>query len=137
VSVSVIVNGNELIVLPAVAQDISIESCTYRGGSGPLCEKWQRRCAALAQRAIAAMPPYPRGFIGLDLVLGEDSSSDVIIEINPRLTTSYVGLRHMIAGNPAARLLGLESGSVQCMAASDSVRWTRDGHVWIGETLAQ
>ncbi len=137
VSVSVIVNGNELIVLPAVFQDISIERCTYLGGSGPLCEDWQRRAAALAQRAIAAMPPYARGFVGLDLVLGEDSSGDVVIEINPRLTTSYVGLRHMVVGNPAARLLGLQSGPVQCKLATDTVRWTRDGNVWIGETLAQ
>lgn len=137
VSVSVIVNGNELIVLPAVSQDISIQRCTYLGGSGPLCEDWQRRAGALAQRAIAAMPPYARGFVGLDLVLGEDSSSDVVIEINPRLTTSYVGLRHMVVGNPAARLLGLESGPVQCKMATDTVRWTRDGDVWIDETLAQ
>jgi tyramine---L-glutamate ligase len=137
VSVSVIVNGNELVVLPAVSQDISIESCSYWGGSGPLPEGWQRRAAALAQCAIAAMPPSPRGFIGLDLVLGDDSSGDAVIEINPRLTTSYVGLRHMVVGNLAARLIGLESGAAHCKTTPDTVRWTRDGRVWVGETLAQ
>lgn len=137
VSVSVIVLGNELFVLPAVTQDISIANCMYQGGSGPLCADWQRRAASLAQRAIAAMPPHARGFVGLDLVLGEESSGDVVIEINPRVTTSYVGLRHMISGNPAARLLGLLSGPARCNRPVDSVRWTRDGQVWIGETLTQ
>jgi predicted ATP-grasp superfamily ATP-dependent carboligase len=35
------------------------------------------------------------GYIGVDLVLGDDASGtgDRVIEINPRLTTSYVGLR--------------------------------------------
>jgi tyramine---L-glutamate ligase len=137
VSVSVIVSGNEMVVLPAVSQDISITNCLYHGGAGPLCDDWQRRTATLAQRAIAAMPPHARGFVGLDLVLGDDSSGDVVIEINPRVTIPYVGLRHMIAGNLGARLLGLESGPVHCRAPVDGVRWTRDGRVWIGEALAE
>jgi predicted ATP-grasp superfamily ATP-dependent carboligase len=132
-SVAVIVSGGEVVVLPAVSQDISIENCAYRGGQGPLDNDLQRRAAALAQCAIAAMPPSARGFVGLDLILGEDVGDDVVIEINPRLTTSYVGLRHMIAGNLGARLLGLECGPVQCKTGADEVRWTRDGQVWVGQ----
>jgi predicted ATP-grasp superfamily ATP-dependent carboligase len=133
ISVAVIASGSSLVVLPAVSQDISIADCCYRGGCGPLANDFQRRAGALAQCAIAAMPPSARGFIGLDLVMGDDASDDVVIEINPRLTTSYVGLRHMIAGNLGARLLGLETGPVQCKTGADEVRWTRDGHVWLGE----
>jgi predicted ATP-grasp superfamily ATP-dependent carboligase len=133
ISVAVIADGGNLVVLPAVSQDISIESCAYRGGCGPLPDDYQRRAAALAQCAIAAMPPSARGFIGLDMVMGADAGGDVVIEINPRLTTSYVGLRHMVAGNLAARLLGLETGPVQCKTGADEVRWTRDGQVWVGE----
>jgi len=133
ISVAVIAGGGNLIVLPAVSQDISIEKCSYRGGCGPLADDFQRRAAALAQCAIAAMPPSARGFIGLDMVMGGDAGGDVVIEINPRLTTSYVGLRHMIAGNLGARLLGLETGPVQCKTGADEVRWTRDGHVWVGK----
>lgn len=136
-SVAVIVHGNELVVLPAVSQDISIKNCAYRGGAGPLADDWQRRAAALAQCAIAAMPPHARGYVGLDLVLGEDSANDVVIEINPRLTTSYVGLRHIVSGNLAARLLGLESGPLHYKTAAQAIRWSREGTVWIGETLAQ
>ncbi len=137
ISVSVIVNGGNLIVLPAVSQDISIENSEYRGGCGPLPNDYQRRAAALAQCAIAAMPPSARGFIGLDMVMGSDAGGDVVIEINPRLTTSYVGLRQMIAGNLGARLLGLETGPVQCKTGADEVRWTRDGQVWVGENQVE
>ncbi len=61
-----------------------------------------------------SMPPTVRGFVGLDLLLGDCVSEDCVIEINPRLTTSYVGLRRMIHGNLAARLFDLETGPVSC-----------------------
>lgn len=134
-SVSVIVEGGEMVILPAVSQDIAIRNCAYLGGRGPLPNDQQRRAASLAQCAIAAMPPHARGFIGLDLVLADDPSQDVVIEINPRLTTSYVGLRRMVSGNLAARLLGLQFGPVQCKTGENEVRWTRDGQVWVAEQL--
>jgi predicted ATP-grasp superfamily ATP-dependent carboligase len=135
-SVSVIVHGGEVVVLPAVSQDIAIDNCAYRGGSGPLENEYQRRAASLAECAIAAMPAGPRGFVGIDIVLGEDAGGDYVIEINPRLTTSYVGLRKMVAGNLAARMLGLQYGPVQCKTGPNEVRWTRDGHVWVGGEAA-
>jgi predicted ATP-grasp superfamily ATP-dependent carboligase len=48
----------------------------------------------------------------VDLVLGEaaDGSQDQVIEMNPRLTTSYVGLRHLTATNLAEALLRLAAG---------------------------
>ena len=84
-----------------------------------------------------AMPPTVRGFVGVDLLLGEQQADDCVIEINPRLTTSYVGLRRMIHGNVAARLFDLESGPVSCSTPVDSVRWTPDGQVWINDAVAE
>jgi hypothetical protein len=48
------------------------------------------------------MPPAT-GYVGVDLVLGRDphGGEDAVIEINPRLTTSYVGLRAATEGNLA------------------------------------
>ncbi len=128
-SIAVIVSGSSMNILPAVSQTISIENCSYLGGRGPLSDDHQRRAAALAQCAIMAMPASPRGFIGLDVLLGDAADGDVVLEINPRLTTSYVGLRQMVVGNLAPRLLGLETGPVQCKVAVDEVSWTRDGIV--------
>ena len=135
ISISLITSGNSQTFLPAVSQSLSDNCCQYFGGCGPLDDKAQRRATALAARAIAAMPPTARGFVGLDLVLGNSPSDDCVIEINPRLTTSYVGLRAMIHGNLAARLFDVETGPVSCKASVDSVRWTFDGKVYCNDSL--
>ncbi len=135
ISISLIANDREQTFLPAVTQQLCLQTCEYNGGTGPLDDDIQRRATAIGSRAIAAMPPTARGFVGLDLLIGDRPSEDCVIEINPRLTTSYVGLRRMIQGNLAARLLDLESGPVVCQVSVESVRWTPDGHVWIGDDV--
>ncbi|WP_146518944.1 ATP-grasp domain-containing protein [Stieleria varia] len=137
ISIALVASGRSQTYLPAVAQEITDESCHYAGGCGPLDDDAQRRATALASRAISAMPPTVRGFVGLDLILGKCPSEDCVIEINPRLTTSYVGLRWMIKGNLAARLFNREKGRVSCKRAVESVRWTPDGHVWLDDSVAQ
>lgn len=131
ISVATVIHEHETVTLPAVAQDIALENCSYNGGWGPLPDSEQRRATSLARCAIAALPSAPRGFIGFDLILADEPGSDVVVEVNARLTTSYVGLRHMVHGNLAARLLGLESGPVQCKTSADTVRWTAQGEVWV------
>ena len=133
ISVALVVSGSNQTYLPAVHQNIK-EDCGYAGGCGPLNDDAQRRATSLANRAMSAMPKA-RGFVGIDMILGERPSEDVVVEINPRLTTSYVGLRKMISGNLAARLFDLEDGPVSCSHAVDSVRWTPDGQVWINDNL--
>ena len=136
VSVSLVASPTQQTFLPAVSQTLRELTCEYAGGQGPLDDDAQRRATALASRAIAAMPPTVRGFVGLDLVLADRPSEDCVIEINPRLTTSYVGLRQMIHGNLAARLFDSETGPVSCRMPVDSVRWTPDGQVWINDAAA-
>ncbi|MGB7328934.1 MAG: ATP-grasp domain-containing protein [Rubripirellula sp.] len=133
ISIAMVASDTQTVFLPAVSQGLSDDTCEYEGGQGPLADDAQRRAAALATRAIAAMPPTVRGFIGLDLLLGDRPSEDFVIEINPRLTTSYVGLRRMINNNLAALLFDLESGPVSCCVSQDAVRWTPDGDVWVND----
>ncbi|MEM9589445.1 MAG: ATP-grasp domain-containing protein [Planctomycetota bacterium] len=136
VSISLIASRSGQTFLPAVSQSISGKALTYEGGRGPLDEDTQRRATSLASRAISVMPPKARGFVGLDVLIGERPSEDFVIEINPRLTTSYVGLRRMIQGNLAARLFDLETGPVCCIASEQSVRWTPGGEVWVDDAVA-
>lgn len=135
VSVGLIVAGGQMTVLPAVAQSIDSRSCSYAGGEGPLPADLQRRVTSLASCALAAMPPTAKGFVGLDLILGDKPAEDCVIEINPRLTTSYVGLRHMVEDNLAARILGHGEGPVRCATEATSVRWAIDGQVWVNDRL--
>lgn len=62
--------------------------------------RWQ----ALAQRIAEAVPEL-WGYAGIDLILTAEGPA--ILEINPRLTTSYAGLRPATLENPAALILEL------------------------------
>lgn len=137
ISIALVASATQQTYLPAVRQNLFDESCEYAGGQGPLEDDIQRRATALASRAIAELPPTVRGFVGLDLLIGDRPSEDCVIEVNPRLTTSYVGLRRMIHGNLAARLFDLETGPVSCCTSVNSVRWTPDGQVWINDAVAE
>jgi len=50
--------------------------------------------------------PGLQGYYGVDVLLDEqDLDKITLVEINPRLTTSYVELRHAISCNPAEIIL--------------------------------
>jgi predicted ATP-grasp superfamily ATP-dependent carboligase len=93
--------------LPACRQILSDDGrFRYVGGETPLAPVLHRRAALLARRALDALPPAA-GYVGFDLVLGaaEDGSQDVVIEVNPRLTTSYIGVRAITEANLAELML--------------------------------
>jgi len=83
----------------------------YLGGSLPLSPGLAYRAGELARKAIAAMP-YCTGFVGVDLILGgdPDGREDAVIEINPRITTSYIGLRAFAEQNLAEQMLRVAGG---------------------------
>jgi predicted ATP-grasp superfamily ATP-dependent carboligase len=60
--------------------------------------------AGLAGRLAATIPGL-WGYVGVDLVLTREGP--VILEINPRLTTSYCGLGRALGINTAAMVLSL------------------------------
>jgi tyramine---L-glutamate ligase len=83
----------------------------YLGGELPLAKGLAERAMQLANRAVAALPATV-GYVGVDLVLGRDpnGSEDAVIEINPRLTTSYVGLRAAARANLAEAMWRVSQG---------------------------
>jgi hypothetical protein len=86
----------------------------YLGGQLPLREGLAERARTLGERALAAMPAAT-GYVGVDLVLGRapDGSEDAVIEINPRLTTSYIGLRSAVVGNLAQAMWHVARGEMR------------------------
>jgi predicted ATP-grasp superfamily ATP-dependent carboligase len=63
----------------------------------------------LARAAFDAVPGLA-GYFGLDLLWPEGADRPVVVEINPRLTTSYVGLRALCEGNLMQTLLDAAQG---------------------------
>lgn len=113
-SVAVLCGPNELLPLIPCRQRLSNDGgFHYLGGSLPLDPQLAARAQQLAVRAVATLPS-PRGYIGVDLVLGEDPSgaADAVIEINPRLTTSYIGLRAAAKSNLAEAMWAIAEGRV-------------------------
>ena len=109
-SVVVLCGARERVVLPAMHQNIAFdhllasEGVQYLGGRGPWNEIPQTTLEAFANRVISALPGSPLGWIGIDFIQTEAEESNqslVAIEVNPRLTTSYIGLRRIIAENIA------------------------------------
>ena len=129
-SVAVLCGPEGQFPLPACRQHLSDDGrFRYLGGSCPLEPLLARRATSLAVRAIRSLPD-PLGYIGVDLVLGDvpNGRHDVVIEINPRLTTSYVGLRAVAKTNLAAAMLAIAEGQQPDLAFSDRiVQFDADG----------
>jgi predicted ATP-grasp superfamily ATP-dependent carboligase len=103
----------------------------YRGGTVPLPAELADRACRLAKQAIEQIPGL-LGYVGVDLVLGSasDGSQDSVIEINPRLTTSYIGLRALAETNLAEALLSVVVGSQTALKwRSGQVHFCTDGKV--------
>jgi predicted ATP-grasp superfamily ATP-dependent carboligase len=106
-SVAFLVGKEQQVALQPTAQILSQDGrFRYLGGSVPLSPQLAERAVRLAARAIDRLPGL-HGYVGVDVVLGEAASGDqdYVIEINPRLTTSYVGLRALAESNLAAAML--------------------------------
>jgi len=111
VSAAVICGSESWLAMPACTQRFSGGQFIYSGGECPLPHHLNERATALAVAAVAALPAAA-GWVGVDLILGDDSSGrdDYVIEVNPRLTTSYIGVRAAIDANPASLMLDLAEG---------------------------
>ncbi len=131
-SVSFLCGPAHRVPLPACRQHLAGDGrFTYTGGSRLLESELARRATALADRALEALPPA-LGYVGVDLVLGKsaDGCEDVVVEVNPRLTTSYVGLRAIAQDNLAAAMLENAAGRVVSPRFSDhAIEFFSDGTV--------
>jgi predicted ATP-grasp superfamily ATP-dependent carboligase len=105
-SVSLICDGKHALPLTLNAQllklDPSKSSLSYEGGMVPLHHPQEMEAFKVAQLTVECFEGL-RGYVGVDLVL--TNSGPVVMEVNPRLTTSYVGLRKVLDSNPAIAIL--------------------------------
>lgn len=129
-SVAVLCGPTSTIVLPPGRQLMSEDGAfSYLGGLLPLNEPLRSRAARLAQAAVETLPSS-LGYLGIDLVLGENEADDVIIEVNPRLTTSYVGLRETTRQTLAEAMLRLANGETTELCFDEGpIEFSADGTI--------
>lgn len=106
-SLSILITDHDISVLATNRQLITIEG-QQLVFSGCIVNDIDHKLLTITQaqaiaETICKLIPGLWGFIGIDIILRQ--SDQVIIDINPRLTTSYVGLHASIATNPAELLL--------------------------------
>jgi len=98
-SVSLLVTNEDALPLSLNGQSIHMgQPCHYCGGVTPLAHPQAQSALALARQAVALIPGL-KGYVGVDLVLSDRGPT--LIEINPRLTTAYIGLRQVVDINLA------------------------------------
>lgn len=106
-SLSLLFSEDDVVVLAINQQQISREQnkLIFNGcvvnGIDPIIFSTSE-ALLLAQQIQQAIPGL-WGFVGIDLVLTKQEA--IVVDINPRLTTSYVGLKQSIATNPMELLL--------------------------------
>jgi len=132
-SVAFLLGPRRCLALPPAAQRLSGDGrFRYLGGHAPLSPALAERAQRVARSAVETLPAL-RGYVGVDVVLGAapDGSADQIIEINPRLTTSYVGLRVLARTNLAATMLSLVGGEnpPELCWHQKTVAWSADGTI--------
>ncbi len=130
-SVSAIMQGERFSLLPPCWQHLDPETWVYTGGAAITETDYAERARRLAEKALAALPPT-RGYVGVDLILGNDDrgDEDFVLEVNPRLTTSYVGLRQSVTLNLAEVMLGLAPLPTQFPIGRHRIQFLADGSCW-------
>lgn len=86
--------------------------------------RWQDLCTR-----IATALPGLWGYAGIDLILQGDTP--LILEINPRLTLSYVGLSRALGGSIATRVAAVACGESSLERVAAWRRRLKGREVWV------
>jgi predicted ATP-grasp superfamily ATP-dependent carboligase len=119
------------IILPPGLQRITKSTngrLHYRGGQIPCDPAAATLITDVAQHFADALGPF-RGWLGVDIVVSTNSQhpSAQIIEVNPRLCTSFIGYRQLARENLALRLLLLTDPSTPVQWLTGTVCFKADG----------
>jgi predicted ATP-grasp superfamily ATP-dependent carboligase len=105
-SVTIISDGTNAVPISLNKQCVSLrtpkQDSTYNGGTTPFNHPQNDKAFATAKRLVESIEGL-RGYVGVDLILTKNEP--IIIEINPRLTTSYIGIRKTLNINLAQTII--------------------------------
>ena len=108
-SISCVMKNGKAYLLSCNTQTIEINNqlLSYKGGVVNGMRDYWPQFEFIANKIAQALPDLA-GYVGIDVIVennGYDNDEIIVVEINPRLTTSYIGLRESIGTNPAALIM--------------------------------
>jgi len=95
----------------------------YSGGQLPLDPDLESRAIRLGESALHQVDGL-RGYVGVDLILGDRPEQDAVIEVNARPTVAYAALRRLAVFRIPDLMVG---NPVQIDWRTGSVRYQSDG----------
>jgi predicted ATP-grasp superfamily ATP-dependent carboligase len=129
-SLSLLCSEGGAALLSCNVQDVRLDGDQFRYRGGVVGGAEDRRAVyAPIAAAVAAAIPGLWGYVGVDLV--DTAEGPVVLEVNPRLTTSYAGLRQALGENPTAlvmELLGRDVATVMVPRKPGVCTVTVDDH---------
>jgi len=96
-SVSLLTDGLNTTPLSLNRQYLDLCRRIYLGGYTPMYHELIEEAFDTASRVVSLFNGL-RGYIGIDVILSRDGV--YVVEVNPRLTVSYVGLSRVLKPNP-------------------------------------
>lgn len=103
-SISCVVQHGKAQLLSCNTQyiDLHHHMLSYTGGVINGMRDYWPQLELIANKITQALPGLA-GYVGIDVIVGSDEV--VVVEINPRLTTAYIGMRESIGANPAELII--------------------------------
>jgi len=139
ISVGVIVSKHveRIDILPIASQRFSSDGrFRYLGGELPVCRQSQPAVESVVRQTCECIEGL-NGYVGFDLILQKAKQDQpVIVEINPRLTTGYLGYRELMDGNLAERMLFPQRFTGIMKSKACQVRFFPDGNVKVLERIS-
>jgi predicted ATP-grasp superfamily ATP-dependent carboligase len=112
VSVSLLVSNGKALAISLNKQNVNValpnKTSSYLGGCVPFDNSLKEETFLMAEKAVECFSGL-KGYVGVDFVLGKDKP--FVVDVNPRLTTSYVGLSQTVGFNVAQALIDAISRS--------------------------
>ena len=105
-SVSVLCTGGKALAISLNRQNVKVAMpeavSSYEGGTVPFDHPLKQEALKVGEKVVESFPGL-RGYVGVDLVLVNDKP--FVVDVNSRLTTSYVGLCRVASFNVAEALV--------------------------------
>jgi tyramine---L-glutamate ligase len=100
VSVSLLCTGNKCMPVSLNKQNVTLstpdEPSCYVGGCIPFDHKMKQKAFQTAENVLCCFSGL-KGYVGVDLILTK--KGPVVVDVNPRLTTSFIGLSRIAGFN--------------------------------------